>query len=343
MLWRSSPGVISGSSERLHLSLSADERTAAEAEVSKVIEDHVHVKDSDKHTLQNAYVHTAQMDLHRPLHACASCGVRDPRLTYRSIGVEQLNDVFKMRDAAPAEHPNQMTIARRDALGTVELHGASADLRRVVSCYSFGDNLYHLHPELITAKACVPRVERTPTRAKGLVGCKLDVPYSLWDGPGWQASASALTGEITSFKGNRFRVSFYRRDNLRHPPEELSDPIELSWAQVMGEAPTRAGARCRFAGAALLCPKCNTMHDEGVIWRQSIAAGYDFGRLDRIPEKRCATCGERVRIGRLWPARSAACDACARVAELPLRGKTQSNRIRNGGSRDRCGPPGAPS
>ena len=88
-----------------------------------------------------------------PLCACASCGIRDPTLSYERHAVDDLPECFRV---------GAVQSARRAALGPVDLlvggdePGAPpptwrrTELRPIISCYE--DNAgaeYHLHPELV--------------------------------------------------------------------------------------------------------------------------------------------------------------------------------------------------
>lgn len=88
-----------------------------------------------------------------PLRACASCGIRDPNLSYERRAVDDLPACFRV---------SAKQSARRAALGSVELLVGSDDpgaprptsrrteLRPIISCYEDGAGVeYHLHPELV--------------------------------------------------------------------------------------------------------------------------------------------------------------------------------------------------
>ena len=149
-----------------------------EDETAALLQRCVHVSDETKRRLLGEWS-DERMAHALPLHACASCGVRDPSLTYTRVdvsalprtvsvrvagGEDETRHVFELSPEQCAKYrglqnkkvrlafPNGASNDRPNGDGTHEFR--DTDISRVISCWESDDGtLYHLHPELVDRRA----------------------------------------------------------------------------------------------------------------------------------------------------------------------------------------------
>ena len=85
------------------------------------------------------------------LCACASCGIRMAEHGYQCFSLDSLPNYFKLSEAERDDREKLGSIDLFSLSEAGELVGgvAQTDLRKIVTCYSRGDELYHLIPSLV--------------------------------------------------------------------------------------------------------------------------------------------------------------------------------------------------
>ena len=136
--------------------------------------EHVHMLPGERRRIQSRF-HSLFGSLDRTLCACASCGIQDASILPHNASVSRSDRLKckRMQERSLAETSSvfqlsEEEVAWRKALGTVELVRPMAgddmfeprehptfetftvDIKRLQSCYEYGDALYHFHPELVS-------------------------------------------------------------------------------------------------------------------------------------------------------------------------------------------------